>query len=177
MCLIFTCGEHTFRKEVEGYEGVVCQCHNCGNYSGKVIKSNPWFTFCFVVSLCLSEPILRVHSATMLKVSLANNHIPNTTARSPLVDPRLRGNQLPHLQLCATAREPTGRATDEGRRRPGHTNAEPRPAAGLAGRTTSRRASAGATADGIQVKTTTTPKRYEHGRELQLLLGEARQTR
>ncbi|KAK9779639.1 putative Ribonuclease p complex subunit [Seiridium cardinale] len=48
MCLIFTCGEHTFRKEVEGYEGVVCQCHNCGNWSGRVIKSNPWFTFCFV---------------------------------------------------------------------------------------------------------------------------------
>lgn len=50
MCLIFTCGEHTFRKQVEGYEGVVCQCHNCGNYSGHVIKSHPWFTFCFIVS-------------------------------------------------------------------------------------------------------------------------------
>lgn len=49
MCLIFTCGEHTFRKQVEGYEGVVCQCHNCGNYNGQVIKSHPWFTFCFIV--------------------------------------------------------------------------------------------------------------------------------
>ncbi|KAK7748349.1 hypothetical protein SLS62_008717 [Diatrype stigma] len=49
MCFVFTCGEHTFRKEVEGYEGVICQCHNCGNYSGRVIKSNPWFTFCFIV--------------------------------------------------------------------------------------------------------------------------------
>ncbi|XXH05967.1 hypothetical protein Hte_012410 [Hypoxylon texense] len=54
MCLIFTCGEHTFRKEVEGYEGIVCQCHNCGNYSGHVIKSNPWFTFCFVPIVPLS---------------------------------------------------------------------------------------------------------------------------
>ncbi|KAI0126886.1 hypothetical protein BJ170DRAFT_596453 [Xylariales sp. AK1849] len=54
MCLIFTCGEHTFRKEVEGYEGVVCQCHNCGNWSGRVIKTNPWFTFCFVPILPLS---------------------------------------------------------------------------------------------------------------------------
>ncbi|KAF3006178.1 hypothetical protein E8E14_009028 [Neopestalotiopsis sp. 37M] len=54
MCLIFTCGEHTFRKEVEGYEGITCQCHNCGNYSGKVIKSNPWFTFCFVPIIPLS---------------------------------------------------------------------------------------------------------------------------
>ncbi|KAI6089239.1 hypothetical protein F4821DRAFT_60094 [Hypoxylon rubiginosum] len=54
MCLIFTCGEHTFRKEVEGFEGVVCQCHNCGNYSGHVIKSNPWFTFCFVPIIPLS---------------------------------------------------------------------------------------------------------------------------
>ncbi|KAI0473859.1 hypothetical protein GGR56DRAFT_649347 [Xylariaceae sp. FL0804] len=50
MCLIFTCGEHTFRKEIQGYEGITCQCHNCGNYSGHVIKSNPWFTFCFIVS-------------------------------------------------------------------------------------------------------------------------------
>ncbi|KAH9894616.1 hypothetical protein F4778DRAFT_282929 [Xylariomycetidae sp. FL2044] len=54
MCLIFTCGEHTFRKEVEGYEGITCQCHNCGNYSGHVVKSNPWFTFCFVPVLPLS---------------------------------------------------------------------------------------------------------------------------
>ncbi|KAI0601446.1 hypothetical protein F4775DRAFT_542224 [Biscogniauxia sp. FL1348] len=54
MCLIFTCGEHTFRKEIQGYEGVICQCHNCGNYSGHVIKSNPWFTFCFVPILPLS---------------------------------------------------------------------------------------------------------------------------
>ncbi|KAI0839146.1 hypothetical protein F5Y06DRAFT_28867 [Hypoxylon sp. FL0890] len=54
MCLIFTCGEHTFRREVEGYEGVTCQCHNCGNWAGHVIKSNPWFTFCFVPILPLS---------------------------------------------------------------------------------------------------------------------------
>ncbi|KAI0169825.1 hypothetical protein GGR52DRAFT_551731 [Hypoxylon sp. FL1284] len=54
MCIVFTCGEHTFRKEVEGYEGVVCQCHNCGNYAGHVIKSNPWFTFCFVPVIPLS---------------------------------------------------------------------------------------------------------------------------
>ncbi|KAI1259490.1 hypothetical protein F5Y18DRAFT_433203 [Xylariaceae sp. FL1019] len=54
MCLIFTCGEHTFRKEVEGYEGVTCQCHNCGNSSGHVIRSKPWFTFCFVPVVPLS---------------------------------------------------------------------------------------------------------------------------
>ena len=50
MCIVFTCGEHTFRKEVEGYNGLVCRCYNCGNYSGSVVKSNPWFTFCFIVS-------------------------------------------------------------------------------------------------------------------------------
>ncbi|KAK1755213.1 hypothetical protein QBC47DRAFT_383079 [Echria macrotheca] len=54
MCLIFTCGEHTFRKEVEGYEGIVCRCYNCGNYSGHVIKQHPWFTFCFVPVIPLS---------------------------------------------------------------------------------------------------------------------------
>ncbi|KIH94291.1 hypothetical protein SPBR_06256 [Sporothrix brasiliensis 5110] len=48
MCIVFTCGEHTFRKEIEGYEGVVCRCHNCGNYSGHPIKTHPWFTLCFV---------------------------------------------------------------------------------------------------------------------------------
>lgn len=51
MCFVFTCGEHTFRKQVEGYESITCQCHNCGNYAGHVIKSNPWFTFCFIVRL------------------------------------------------------------------------------------------------------------------------------
>ncbi|KAK3337282.1 hypothetical protein B0T19DRAFT_67213 [Cercophora scortea] len=54
MCLIFTCGEHTFRKEVEGYEGIVCRCFNCGNYSANVTKSHPWFTFCFIPVLPLS---------------------------------------------------------------------------------------------------------------------------
>ncbi|KAJ4862391.1 hypothetical protein T069G_03345 [Trichoderma breve] len=44
----FVCGQYTFRSEVKGYEGVICQCHNCGNMSGRVIKSRPFFTFCFV---------------------------------------------------------------------------------------------------------------------------------
>ncbi|PSR87164.1 hypothetical protein BD289DRAFT_473921 [Coniella lustricola] len=54
MCIVFTCGEHTFRKQVEGYEGIVCQCHNCGNHSGHVIKSHPWFTLCFIPVVPLS---------------------------------------------------------------------------------------------------------------------------
>ncbi|PHH86823.1 hypothetical protein CDD83_9705 [Cordyceps sp. RAO-2017] len=48
MFFFFICGEHTFRKEIPGYEGIVCQCHHCGNMSGHVIKSNPWFTVCFI---------------------------------------------------------------------------------------------------------------------------------
>ncbi|PTB65953.1 hypothetical protein BBK36DRAFT_1120667 [Trichoderma citrinoviride] len=44
----FVCGEYTFRSEVKGYEGIICQCHNCGNMSARVIKSRPFFTFCFV---------------------------------------------------------------------------------------------------------------------------------
>ncbi|KAK4116788.1 hypothetical protein N656DRAFT_700887 [Canariomyces notabilis] len=54
MFFIFTCGEHTFHKPVQGYEGLVCRCYNCGNYSAAVIKSHPWFTFCFVPVLPLS---------------------------------------------------------------------------------------------------------------------------
>jgi hypothetical protein len=54
MFFFFTCGEHTFRKEVPGYEGMVCQCHHCGNMAGHVIKSNPWFTFCFIPVIPLS---------------------------------------------------------------------------------------------------------------------------
>ncbi|KAK4242716.1 hypothetical protein C8A03DRAFT_40058 [Achaetomium macrosporum] len=56
MCIpiIFTCGEQTFRKEVAGYEGLVCRCYNCGNYSASVVKSHPWFTFCFIPVIPLS---------------------------------------------------------------------------------------------------------------------------
>jgi len=54
MCFVFTCGEHEFSSQLKGYEGVVCQCHNCGNYSAHVIKRNPWFTFCFIPVLPLS---------------------------------------------------------------------------------------------------------------------------
>ncbi|KAI6246545.1 hypothetical protein HI914_05278 [Erysiphe necator] len=55
MCLIFTCGETEFSKQLQGYEGITCQCHNCGNFSAKVIKRNPWFTFCFIPVLPLSR--------------------------------------------------------------------------------------------------------------------------
>ncbi|EPE30704.1 ribonuclease p complex subunit [Glarea lozoyensis ATCC 20868] len=54
MCFIFTCGETEFSKQLQGYENVVCQCHNCGNYAARVIKRNPWFTFCFIPVLPLS---------------------------------------------------------------------------------------------------------------------------
>ncbi|KAK4136646.1 hypothetical protein BT67DRAFT_374443 [Trichocladium antarcticum] len=54
MCFVFTCGEHTFRKEVEGYQGLVCRCYNCGNYSASVARSHPWFTFCFIPVVPLS---------------------------------------------------------------------------------------------------------------------------
>lgn len=49
MFFFFVCGEHTFRKEVKGYEGKVFQCHHCGNMAASVTKSNPWFTFCWIV--------------------------------------------------------------------------------------------------------------------------------
>jgi hypothetical protein len=68
MCIVFTCGEHTFRKEVEGYNGLVCRCYNCGNYSGSVIKSNPWFTFCFIVS---QLPIGGVHACSLAAAAAA----------------------------------------------------------------------------------------------------------
>ncbi|KAH8179496.1 hypothetical protein LIA77_01015 [Sarocladium implicatum] len=48
MFFFFTCGEKTFRSELDGYQGIVCQCHHCGNMSGRVLKSRPFFTFCFV---------------------------------------------------------------------------------------------------------------------------------
>ncbi|KAH7375886.1 hypothetical protein B0T11DRAFT_271161 [Plectosphaerella cucumerina] len=54
MFFFFVCGEHTFRKQVDGYEGMVCQCYNCGNMAGHVIKSHPWFTFCWIPVLPLS---------------------------------------------------------------------------------------------------------------------------
>ncbi|KAF6815955.1 hypothetical protein CMUS01_08472 [Colletotrichum musicola] len=54
MFFFFVCGEHTFRKSVEGYEGMVCQCYNCGNMAGHVIKSHPWFTFCWIPVIPLS---------------------------------------------------------------------------------------------------------------------------
>ncbi|KAF2153136.1 hypothetical protein K461DRAFT_293421 [Myriangium duriaei CBS 260.36] len=48
MAFIFVCGSHTFQSLLEGYENVVCQCQNCGNYSGRVYKRHQWFTFCWI---------------------------------------------------------------------------------------------------------------------------------
>jgi hypothetical protein len=54
MFFFFVCGEKTIRKELPGYEGVVCQCHHCGNMSGHVLLRRPFFTFCFVVRTLIS---------------------------------------------------------------------------------------------------------------------------
>lgn len=56
-----------FSSQLKGYEGVVCQCHNCGNYSGRVVKRNPWFTFCFVPVIPLS-----IHGYTDIVCSICN---------------------------------------------------------------------------------------------------------
>ncbi|KAK4504038.1 hypothetical protein PRZ48_004953 [Zasmidium cellare] len=48
MAFIFTCGTHTFQSLLPGAEHVQCQCQNCGNWSGRVVKRWEWFTFCFV---------------------------------------------------------------------------------------------------------------------------------
>ncbi|KAL8393606.1 hypothetical protein RB595_003374 [Gaeumannomyces hyphopodioides] len=44
----FVCGEHKFRSEVDGYQGLTCQCHNCGNWAASVVKTHPWFTLCWI---------------------------------------------------------------------------------------------------------------------------------
>ena len=59
MFFFFVCGEKTFRKELKGYEGLVCQCHNCGNMSGRVLQRRPFFTFCFIVRF--SRPLFLSH--------------------------------------------------------------------------------------------------------------------
>ncbi|KAG7420858.1 hypothetical protein ACKAV7_000391 [Fusarium commune] len=54
MFFFFVCGEHTFRKEVSEYQGMIFQCHHCGNMAAHVQKSNPWFTFCWIPLIPLS---------------------------------------------------------------------------------------------------------------------------
>lgn len=63
MFFFFVCGEKTFRKELKGYEGLVCQCHNCGNMSGRVLQRRPFFTFCFIVRF-LPFPLSLSHGFT-----------------------------------------------------------------------------------------------------------------
>ncbi|KFA65595.1 hypothetical protein S40285_04360 [Stachybotrys chlorohalonatus IBT 40285] len=71
MFFFFTCGEHTFRKDVPGYEGIVCQCHHCGNMAGRVVKSNPWFTFCFIPVVPLS-----IHGYKDVQCGICSFHQP-----------------------------------------------------------------------------------------------------
>lgn len=128
MCFVFTCGEHTFRKQVEGYESITCQCHNCGNYAGHVIKSNPWFTFCFIVRLFpwfLFLIYKRVASAPFVKElparidQQANFPFPRHLARPPALLQGLPGRHLQRLQLRPAPREQARRAKHARRGRPG----------------------------------------------------------
>ncbi|GAB7364718.1 hypothetical protein MBLNU230_g5518t1 [Neophaeotheca triangularis] len=48
MAFFFTCGTHTFKSLLSGYEHITAQCQNCGNFSAKVTKRWEWFTFCFI---------------------------------------------------------------------------------------------------------------------------------
>jgi hypothetical protein len=91
MFFFFVCGEHTFRKEVPGYEGMVCQCHHCGNMAAHVQKSNPWFTFCWIVGLISSNSSFSQLTAIAAAYSFV--HL------------RLYRCRMPNLQLPSTARE------------------------------------------------------------------------
>ncbi|PHH83712.1 hypothetical protein CDD82_4674 [Ophiocordyceps australis] len=71
MFFFFICGEHTFRNDVPGYEGIVCQCHNCGNMAGHVIKSHSWFTLCFVPIIPFS-----IHGYKDVACTICNFHQP-----------------------------------------------------------------------------------------------------
>ncbi|CEJ88787.1 Putative Rhodopsin family protein [[Torrubiella] hemipterigena] len=48
MFFFFVCGEHTFRSDVEGFEGLTVQCFHCGNMAAHVVKSRPFFTVCWI---------------------------------------------------------------------------------------------------------------------------------
>ncbi|KAL2054210.1 hypothetical protein ABVK25_005351 [Lepraria finkii] len=48
MAFCITFGTHEFTNQLEGYEGVTAQCHNCGNWSAHCITRWPWFTVCFL---------------------------------------------------------------------------------------------------------------------------------
>lgn len=48
MAFFLVCGQQTFRSEVKGYEGIVTQCHHCGNMGARVQKERPFFTICYI---------------------------------------------------------------------------------------------------------------------------------
>lgn len=111
MFFFFVCGEHTFRSDVKGYEGLTVQCFNCGNMTAHVVKERPFFTICYVVRNFPSfSPLLQ--SVSRLTVMLP--------ARHPAHPLGLRRCCLQHLQLPPAAREPKRRACN-GQRRPGRT--------------------------------------------------------
>lgn len=116
MFFFFVCGEHTFRKQVDGYEGMVCQCYNCGNMAGHVIKSHPWFTFCWIVSPLTPLPQSHARSCPRKPKLTA----PFCAARPPPIDEGPHRRRLQHLQLRPTPREQTrrhGHGRRENRRR------------------------------------------------------------
>ncbi len=59
MAFFFVCGQQTFRSEVKGYEGIVTQCHHCGNMGARVQKERPFFTICYIVRSCPPPPSAR----------------------------------------------------------------------------------------------------------------------
>ncbi|KAK2742460.1 hypothetical protein FQN57_005351 [Myotisia sp. PD_48] len=48
MAICITFGTHEFSSQLQGYENVTAQCHNCGNWSARCVTRWPWFTVCFV---------------------------------------------------------------------------------------------------------------------------------
>lgn len=125
MFFFFVFGEHTFKKPVPGYEKLVCQCYNCGNMSGRVLKSNPFFTICWIVSPL--RPLFRPSPALPCSSSAAPvfpTHHPihpakltRTPASHPPLDKGVQGRRVPHLQLQAAAREQARRDSHGGGQR------------------------------------------------------------
>jgi len=54
MAFCITFGTHNFQNQLQGYEGVTAQCHNCGNWSARCQTSWEWITICFLPVIPLS---------------------------------------------------------------------------------------------------------------------------
>lgn len=98
MAFCITFGTHQFTSQLEGYEGVTAQCHNCGNWSAHCISTWSWITICFIPVIPLSFHKRKEVACPICNFMQDLGNRPDVQSQHPGAGNMMQGSEVPPSQ-------------------------------------------------------------------------------